>query len=124
IANVFLAADTSLLTSQVEGCPNAVLEAQHLGVPVVATAVGGTVDAVADGVTGFLADSTDTEALADQLTRVLTDDALRARMAAVGPAFVAERFDCERMVEKTMALYEPISSHRFAGDVTTRNDKS
>ena len=107
ISNVFLAADASLLTSTLEGCPNAALESQHLGVPVVATAGGGTVDAVDDGVTGFLSGVTDAEALADQLTRVLTDDDLRARMAAAGPEFVASRFGLDRMVEETRAIYEP-----------------
>jgi glycosyltransferase involved in cell wall biosynthesis len=105
VVNVYLASDASLLTSTLEGCPNAVLESQHLGVPVVATAGGGTVDTIDDGVTGFLAGIDDAAALAERLTKLLTDDALRARMADAGPEFVAGRFGLERMVDETAALY-------------------
>ena len=41
VGEVLLASDAMLLTSKVEGCPNAVLESQYMGVPVVATRGGG-----------------------------------------------------------------------------------
>ena len=48
------AADLSLLTSEWEGCPNALLESQAMGLPVIATDAGGTSEAVLDGETGHL----------------------------------------------------------------------
>jgi glycosyltransferase involved in cell wall biosynthesis/SAM-dependent methyltransferase len=105
--NVLLASDVSLLTSTLEGCPNIALESQYLGVPLVATAGGGTVDAVAHGETGFLAGTDDSAALADHVTRLLTDDALRARMSAAGPGFITGRFDLNKMVDETIAAYGP-----------------
>jgi glycosyltransferase involved in cell wall biosynthesis/SAM-dependent methyltransferase len=106
VGNVFLASDGTLLTSLLEGCPNVALESQYLGVPIVATAGGGTADAVLHGQTGFLTDTTDAGGLARYLTQVLTDDALRSRLAASGPAFVKARFSPEQMVEQTFAVYE------------------
>src|SRR5262249_15205468 len=86
--------------------PNAALESQYLGVPIVATAGGGTTDAVAHGLTGFLAGVSDADALTGHLTRVLTDDALRARLSAAGPALVPSRFGLERLPEDPTAVYE------------------
>jgi glycosyltransferase involved in cell wall biosynthesis len=106
VATILLASDANLLTSKLEGTPNIALEAQHLGAPVVATAGGGTVDAVHHGVTGFLTAVGDVERLADYLTQVLTDDALRRRLAEAGPGFVQERFELHGMVERTLAVYE------------------
>jgi glycosyltransferase involved in cell wall biosynthesis len=106
VAAILLASDATLLTSKLEGTPNIALEAQYLGTPLVATAGGGTVDAVAHGATGFLANVGDVEALTEYLTRVLTDEALRQRLAAAGPGFIKERFSLEGMIERTLAVYE------------------
>jgi glycosyltransferase involved in cell wall biosynthesis/SAM-dependent methyltransferase len=106
IATVFLAADASLLTSTLEGCPNVALESQYLGVPIVATDGGGTGDAISHGTTGFLAGVTDAEGLAAGLTRLLLDDGLRQRMREAGPSFVRQSFGLGRMAEQTMAVYE------------------
>jgi glycosyltransferase involved in cell wall biosynthesis len=105
VGQVLLASDLCLLTSAMEGCPNITLEAQHLGIPVVATAVGGTVDAVADGETGLLADVDDVVALTGHVLVLLTDHALRSRFAQAGPSFVAGRYGCDRMVDETLRAY-------------------
>jgi glycosyltransferase involved in cell wall biosynthesis len=106
VATILLASDVNLLTSKLEGTPNIALETQYLGTPLVATAGGGTVDAVAHGVTGFLTDVGNVDALADHLTRVLTDDSLRYRLAAAGPGFVKDHFSLDAMIEGTLAVYE------------------
>jgi glycosyltransferase involved in cell wall biosynthesis/SAM-dependent methyltransferase len=106
IGTIFMASDASLLTSTLEGCPNAALESQYLGVPIVATSGGGTIDAVQHGVTGFLAGIHDAEGLAGALTHLLLDEVLRQRLSAAGPEFVRRRFALEPMVDQTMAVYE------------------
>jgi glycosyltransferase involved in cell wall biosynthesis len=106
VAAILLASDANLLTSKLEGTPNIALETQYLGTPIVATAGGGTVDAVAHGVTGFLAAVGDVDALVEYLERVLTDDTLRGRLAAAGPGFVEGRFGLEAMIDRTLAVYE------------------
>jgi glycosyltransferase involved in cell wall biosynthesis len=106
VATILLASDANLLTSKLEGTPNIALETQWLGTPILATAGGGTVDAVAHGVTGFLTAVGDVDTLAEHLTQLLQDEALRRRLAAAGPGFVEHRFDLETMIDRTVAVYE------------------
>jgi glycosyltransferase involved in cell wall biosynthesis/2-polyprenyl-3-methyl-5-hydroxy-6-metoxy-1,4-benzoquinol methylase len=104
-ANYLAMFDVFLLTSRAEGTPNVVLEASLAGVPVVATAAGGTAEAVEDGVTGVLVRDASAAAIAARLLEVLENAAWRAAAAAAGPAFVDRRFGLERMVEETLAIY-------------------
>src|SRR6266571_1586451 len=84
--------DVFLLTSRAEGTPNVVLEASLAGVPVVATAAGGTAETIDDGVTGLLVRDGDIATLAARLLEVLDNAAWRASVRAVGPAFVKRCF--------------------------------
>jgi glycosyltransferase involved in cell wall biosynthesis len=87
--------------------PLAVLEAMALGVPVVATDVGGVADVVHDGTTGLLVAPEDPRALARALVRVLRDDALAERLRAAAAALLDEpRFRPEGMVAAVAAAYE------------------
>ncbi|HMF10919.1 MAG TPA: glycosyltransferase, partial [Gemmataceae bacterium] len=113
VARILLASDANLLTSKLEGTPNIALEAQYLGIPVVATAGGGTVDAVLHGQTGFLAGVGDVDALANHLTHVLTDDLLRERLAAAGPGYIANHFALDTMIDRTLAVYEAALGQRL-----------
>jgi phosphatidyl-myo-inositol dimannoside synthase len=80
-----------------EGFGIAYLEAGRHGVPVVAGAVGGALDAVRDGETGLLVDPTDHVAVADALITLLRDRDLAARLGAAG-AERAREFGWEEMV--------------------------
>jgi glycosyltransferase involved in cell wall biosynthesis len=97
--------DVFLLTSRVEGMPNTVLEAQAVGVPVVAVDVGGVSEALAAGETGHAVAEDDPGKLADRVCAVLADRAWRAAVRSRGPAFVRERFGLRRMVAETLAAY-------------------
>ena len=96
--------DVFLLTSQFEGTPNVVLEAQWLGLPVVATKAGGTPEAVDEGRTGKIVDPTP-QALAGQVLATLEDGRPRAERRSAGQAFVGTRFGFERMIDETLDLY-------------------
>src|SRR5262245_45642233 len=87
---VTAAADVFALASLHEGLPVAVMEAQALGVPVVATEVGGLREAVANDVSGLLVPPADPGALAVAL-RAMLDPELRARLAA-GARVGGERY--------------------------------
>ena len=106
--------DVLLLTSAQEGTPNVVLEASVLGVPVVATAVGGTAEAMRPGVTGFLvpcpvnaavADDELARRLADAVIEALESEVLRRSVCREGPTFVRQVFGLERMIAEMRALY-------------------
>jgi glycosyltransferase involved in cell wall biosynthesis len=73
-------------------------------VPVVATAVDGTVEVLRHGVNGLLVAPGDVAALADGVCRLLLSDELRERMAAAAPAGL-EEFDIDRMVRQQEELY-------------------
>lgn len=97
--------DILLLTSQLEGTPNVVLEAQALGTPVVVCGGGGAAEALAHGRTGLFIESADAPRLADAVLGLLADDEQRSRLGAAGPGFVADRFGLARMVDETLDTY-------------------
>lgn len=76
---------------EVDGLPLVFLEAQACGLPVIGGAAGGTPEAVRDGETGLLVDSTDPHAIAAAVMRLLDDPVLAARLAAAGMAAATQR---------------------------------
>lgn len=94
------AMDVFLLTSHNEGLPNGLVEAQMMGVPVVAAKVGGVPEAVKDGQTGRLVASRDPQDFTAAVLAMLTD----RPSAETCRAFVQSRFGMARMVSETLAL--------------------
>ena len=100
------------LTSDVEGLPNILLEAQFGGRPVVATRAGGTSEVVEHGVSGFLVAVGDHGAVAAGLARLLDDSELAARMGAAGAERSCRHFTAARMGEETLAIYRELAEVR------------
>ena len=98
--------DVSVLCSQSEGFPNSIVEAMAAGRPVVATRIGGNVDAVRDGETGFLVPVGNTVALADALERLARDPALRARQGAAARMIARTEYHRSSVIPTLEALYE------------------
>jgi glycosyltransferase involved in cell wall biosynthesis len=93
-----------VIPSYTEGLPNVGLEASAAGVPVVATAVGGNPEVIADGINGLLVPSGDPTALSNAMSRVLKDEPLRATLADGGVSRMRERFTFEAQAEKYRTL--------------------
>jgi glycosyltransferase involved in cell wall biosynthesis/Tfp pilus assembly protein PilF len=100
--------DVVVLTSAFEGTPNVLLEAQALGIPVVAPDVGGTRETFSPGVSGLLVDANcSPRDIADAVIKILVDDAWRADARTSARLFVREHFSMERLLKETKRLYDP-----------------
>ena len=74
-------ASALVLSSRFEGLPSVIIEALALGKPVVATACGGSVEILCDGREGILVPPEDVDALADGMSRILSDRYLRQELS-------------------------------------------
>jgi len=105
VAPYYAAFDALVLPSANEGTPVSVIEALAAKTPVVATRVGGVPDVVREGEEGFLVDAGDTEELAERLTRLARDPALRRRLGESGRGRVLKRYAVERLLDDVDRLY-------------------
>jgi glycosyltransferase involved in cell wall biosynthesis len=102
------AAAVVVCPSHREGFGVACAEAMGYGRPVVATAVGGLVDHVEDGVTGLLVPPRDPVALRAALVRLLADAGLRERLGAAARERARDRLGWDAVTEATVALYDAV----------------
>lgn len=101
-----------VLPSAFEGSPNVVMEALAVGVPVVARPVGDLEDVVVDGRTGFLLREDTPAALADLLSRVVTDASLRTRVGEHGPGLIRTEYSLANSTDKLTTLYAKLVADR------------
>jgi glycosyltransferase involved in cell wall biosynthesis len=90
-----------VLASVREASPNVIIEAMAMGLPVVATRVGGMPELVVDGKTGILVEPGDAEGLADAVATVLADEGHRREMGLMGRQRVEEFHSLTYMVTET-----------------------
>jgi glycosyltransferase involved in cell wall biosynthesis len=103
--SLLAAFDAFALTSNSEGLPLGLLEAMAVGIPVVATAVGGVPDVVEPGVTGSLVTAGDRASLAAELARLSTGPADAVEAARAARRMVLERHSTEQMASSYERLY-------------------
>jgi len=102
-----------------EGFSNALLEAMAAGKPVVATAVGGNIEAIEDGVTGVLVTPADPGALATAMLRLLDDRNRATKIGESARNYVRETCDVEKMVRAYEVTYmRLIQAHSAFGAST------
>lgn len=87
-----------------------IIEAQAVGVPVIATRVGGIVDIIEDDDTGFLVPPEDSHSLAKAILRLIKDKRLRQRLIKSGRKNVEDKFTLDKMVEEILQVYEEVNS--------------
>lgn len=113
VPDLMRAADAFLLTSRWEGLPVAVLEASASGLPVVATAVGGTDEIVQAPVTGRLAAIGDAVAIAAGMDAIASlPPAERVAMGAAGRDHVMRRFGLEHVLDMWEQVYRDLQRSR------------
>lgn len=105
--------DLFVLSSHLEGLCTSLLDAQVLGVPIVARAVGGVPEVVTDGVSGRLVREHAPGALAGAIVEALAEPSSRARWAAGGRVAV-EAFGIGSTAERTLAAYAEALAERSA----------
>lgn len=109
IAELMQAFDVFVLPSKNEGISNTILEALASGLPVIATAVGGNVELVEDGVTGRLVPAGDAENMAQALLGYLGDPEAPARIARQGGNArrqAEQRYSIPAMAEAYATVYD------------------
>lgn len=105
IPELLQASNLLVLCSYNEGIPQAVVEAMHAGLPVVATRVGGVPDAVVDGETGFLVEVDDVEGMVQKIQYLMQHPDFTRRMGAKGKAFAQKNFTYQAYYQKYDAIF-------------------
>jgi glycosyltransferase involved in cell wall biosynthesis len=106
VPRILRALDVLVMPSWEEPFGRIAVEAMAMGTAVVATRVGGPPEYVEHGVSGMLVTPREPATLACEITRLLGDDVLRARIAAAGQEAVRARFDVERYRQRMVQAFE------------------
>lgn len=107
-AEMWSIADLALSTSDSEGMPLSLIEAQLCGVPVVATNVGSVSEIVEDGVTGLLT-SVDAAEISNAISRLAGNESQLKEMGGSAHSRAREQFSQEIMVERHLKVYREIT---------------
>lgn len=98
VAAELASADVFVHPSYSEGMPSAVAEASAVGLPVIASDVGGTRELVEDGITGYLVKHGNTQAIADRILELFSDSAKTDRMGQAGRDKMLREYRWESVV--------------------------
>jgi O-antigen biosynthesis protein len=98
------ATDIVVLPSRVDGMPLAVLEAQALGKPVVASRVGSLPEMIEDKISGFLCDIADVSGFCQRILQLACEPELRERMGIAAQRISAEKYSVQGMLDSYESL--------------------
>jgi len=110
--DLYEAMDVFVLNSLREGLPNVLLEAMALGVPVVATRIGGIPQVVEHDGNGLLIDADSEDQLTAALERLLGDAGLRERLAENARRTIEDRYSFALRMAKVRAIYDGLLGRR------------
>jgi colanic acid/amylovoran biosynthesis glycosyltransferase len=103
-------ADIFLLPSVAEALPVVLMEAQAIGLPVVATSVGSVTEAMVNNKSGFIVRGGDADALAERLEYLIKHPEIWPKMGEEGRNFVERKFDVEKLNRKLVNIYKELIS--------------
>lgn len=104
--------DVICLTSNNEGTPVSLIEAQACNIPIVSTNVGGVMDIVDEGETGYVVPKDNAEVFAEKLLLITEDEKNRERMSQNGWSFVKNKFHYTRLVSDVENYYRKLLSQK------------
>jgi glycosyltransferase involved in cell wall biosynthesis len=107
VAALFSVANILVMTSDNEGTPLSIVQAQLSGVPVVSTNVGSVSEVLLDGVSGFLT-ILDSNLIAEKIEFLVKNPQERVEMGAAGLRFAGEKFSPSRLVSDHARLYKEL----------------
>lgn len=110
VQEAFQKADIYILPSYNEGLPLSVLEAISYGLPVISTKVGGTPEAVIDGINGYLIEPGDYKLLAEKISILASDKSLRTRMGQASREIANTKFNANMIVDQLNGYYEELTT--------------
>jgi glycosyltransferase involved in cell wall biosynthesis len=100
--------DMLVLPSWSEALPTVLMEAGAVGLPVVATDVGGTREIVIDGKTGYVVDAGDVAAFAQRICDLLANPDAARGMGQTAKELISGKFTLEKQAESLIKLYEGV----------------
>jgi glycosyltransferase involved in cell wall biosynthesis len=114
IPDILMATDVSVLTSDREGFPNALIESMSIGVPVVMTDFKAAAELITDGTQGFIVPRNNPAALAERIQLLIRDADLRQSIGREGKNLIEQRFSPSVMVQKLIAVYDTGIKHTLS----------
>lgn len=104
--------DIICLTSNNEGTPVSLIEAQACNIPVISTDVGGVRDIVLDGETGFIVPKNDLKSFSEKLKILITSKEIREKMSQNGWNYVRDKFHYTTLVKNMEAYYAKLLKNK------------
>lgn len=108
MVNQYLKANVFVCPSSIENSPNSLGEAQILGVPCVASYVGGIPDMITHGVSGFLYRFEDTQMLAEYICEIFSNEELSIKMSLTERIIASQRHNREQIIQNLIDIYKSI----------------
>ena len=109
LPHILSASDSVLLPSRNEGLPRAAIEAMAAGKPVIATKVGGTPEAIIDGVTGILVPPNDINQIGNAVSNLIENVELQNRLGSAGRKRATQHYSIEKYISRLDCLYRRLS---------------
>ncbi len=103
--------DVGVLSSDSEGFSNSIMEYMSLGIPVVATDVGGNSEIIQEDVNGILVAPGDYHCMAENISKLLRDRELRIRLGSNGKKLIKEKYSWSIIIKEFEKYYHKLSSN-------------
>lgn len=106
-----LCANLFVLPTHWESLPLSIIEAMRVGLPVIASDVGGISELIIDGDTGFVVPPGSVKAMQKAILRLVTDESLSHSMGRAGRTRYEQHFSLRKMTQPTIALYQSVAGN-------------